>query len=100
MRTHDVRVALAGTAGWTVALIVLLIAGLPRDDRWWLWTCGAGIAIGLFGVWYIPRLQATRARQEAARIARADNVSLADRVAAEGAAPADPADRDSERRDG
>jgi predicted lysophospholipase L1 biosynthesis ABC-type transport system permease subunit len=70
MRTNDVRVAAAGTAGWTVALLVLLLADLPAEDRWWLWTCAVGIGIGLFGVWYIPRLQAGRAREEAERAAR------------------------------
>ncbi|GLZ05917.1 hypothetical protein Acsp03_33830 [Actinomadura sp. NBRC 104412] len=70
MRTHDVRIAAAGTAGWTVALVVLLIVDLPPSDRWWLWTCVAGIAIGVFGIWYIPRLQASRARQAEARAAR------------------------------
>src|SRR5690606_3924020 len=67
MKTNDVRIAAAGTAAWAVALVVLLIVGLPSDDRWWLWVCVAGIGIGLFGIWYIPRLQAARARQEAAR---------------------------------
>ena len=70
MRTNDVRVALAGTAGWAVALVVLLLAGLPEEDRWWLWVCGVGIVTGLFGAWYIPRLQAARERQAAERAAR------------------------------
>ncbi|TDC48010.1 DUF2530 domain-containing protein [Actinomadura sp. KC345] len=69
MQTNDVRIAAAGTAAWAVALVVLLIVGLPSEDRWWLWVCVAGIAIGLFAVWYVPRLQAGRARQEAARAA-------------------------------
>jgi H+/Cl- antiporter ClcA len=64
MRTNDVRIAAAGTAAWTVALVVLLIVRLPSDDHWWLWVCVAGIAIGLFAMWYTPRLQAGRARQE------------------------------------
>ncbi|MFB4296453.1 DUF2530 domain-containing protein [Actinomadura sp. NTSP31] len=72
MRTNDVRVALMGTAAWAVALVVLLIAGTPSGDRWWLWVCVTGVVTGLFGVWYIPRLQAGRERQEAARAARRD----------------------------
>ncbi|MFF5264912.1 DUF2530 domain-containing protein [Actinomadura viridis] len=63
MQTNDVGVALAGTAGWALTLVVLLIADLPRADRWWLWVCAAGIVIGLFGAWYIPRLQAARAKE-------------------------------------
>ncbi|GGQ45140.1 putative lysophospholipase L1 biosynthesis ABC-type transport system permease subunit [Actinomadura coerulea] len=70
MQTNDVRVAAAGTAAWAVALVVLLIVGLPPQDRWWLWVCCAGIGIGLFATWYVPRLQAGRARQEAERAAR------------------------------
>ncbi|MFI0351645.1 DUF2530 domain-containing protein [Actinomadura sp. 9N407] len=65
--TNDVRIAAAGTVGWAIALIVLLIAGLSEQHQWWLWVCVAGIVIGLFGVWYVPRLQAGRQRQEAAR---------------------------------
>jgi H+/Cl- antiporter ClcA len=70
MRTNDVRVALAGTAAWAVALVVLLVAGTPSGDRWWLWVCVTGVVTGLFGVWYIPRLQAGRERLEASRAAR------------------------------
>ncbi|WP_433466778.1 DUF2530 domain-containing protein [Spirillospora sp. CA-128828] len=70
MQTNDVRIAAAGTAAWAVALVVLLIVGLPSDDRWWLWVCGAGVVIGLFAMWYTPRLQAGRARQEADRAAK------------------------------
>ncbi|WP_433476810.1 DUF2530 domain-containing protein [Spirillospora sp. CA-142024] len=70
MQTNDVRIAAAGTAAWAVALVVLLIVGLPSGDRWWLWVCGAGVAIGLFAMWYTPRLQAGRARQEADRAAK------------------------------
>jgi len=70
MQTNDVHIAAAGTVAWAIALVVLLIVGLPSADRWWLWTCVAGIGIGLFAVWYVPRLQTRRARQEAARAAQ------------------------------
>lgn len=72
MRTNDVRIAAAGTAAWAVAFVVLLAVGLPSDDRWWLWVCATGTASGVFGVWYIPRLQSRRADQEAARAAKRD----------------------------
>jgi hypothetical protein len=36
------------TAGWAVALVVLLIV--------------RGVAFGLFGLWYVPRLKRGRAR--------------------------------------
>jgi hypothetical protein len=55
------------SAGWAVALVVLLIL---RDDlapasRWWIWTCAVGLGLGLFGFFYVPRLK--RARDRAAR---------------------------------
>jgi hypothetical protein len=65
IQTNDVLIAVVGTGAWSVALVVLLLVGLPEADRWWLWVCVAGIAIGLFGVWYIPRLQRSRAAIEA-----------------------------------
>ncbi|MEU6041653.1 DUF2530 domain-containing protein [Actinomadura sp. NPDC047616] len=64
LETNDVRVAVAGTAAWAVALVVLLIVGLPDERQWWLWVCVAGIVTGLFGVWYIPRLHRARVRQQ------------------------------------
>ena len=41
------------TSGWAVALVVLLIVrdALPADSRWWLWTCLAGLVMGLFALW-------------------------------------------------
>ncbi|TDD61245.1 DUF2530 domain-containing protein [Actinomadura darangshiensis] len=70
IESNDVHASAAGAIAFAVALVVLLIVGLPSDDRWWLWVCGVGIVIGLFGMWYIPRLQAGRARQEADRAAK------------------------------
>ncbi len=52
------------TAGWVVALVVLLIVrdSLPPGQRWWIWTCACGVAFGLFAMWYVPRLKRGRAR--------------------------------------
>ena len=52
-----------GTAGWVIALVVLLIVRehLPADARWWIWTCVSGLVLGLFGLWYVPRLKRARA---------------------------------------
>ena len=50
------------TAGWAVALVVLLIADLPADERWWRWTCATGLVMGLFGLWLVPWLKRARAR--------------------------------------
>jgi len=52
------------TAGWAVALVVMLILReqIPASERWWIWTCAAGLAIGLFGLFYIPRVKRARSR--------------------------------------
>jgi heme A synthase len=52
------------TAAWAVALIVLLAvrSQLPGQDRWWIWVAVAGVAEGLFGMWYVPVLKRSRAR--------------------------------------
>jgi hypothetical protein len=59
------------TAGWAVALVVvLLLTGLsvlPGRDRWWDWTCALGLVMGLFGLWYVPRLKRARAQTEQRR---------------------------------
>jgi Protein of unknown function (DUF2530) len=57
------------TAAWAVALVVLLFVrdSLPAGSRWWLWTCATGLAMGLFGLWYVPLLKRGRARAAAAR---------------------------------
>jgi hypothetical protein len=59
-------VTAAITLGWLVALVVLLSVGsvLPADVHWWIWTCVAGIAMGLFGLVYVPFLKRKRAGQE------------------------------------
>jgi len=65
------------TAGWAVALVVLLIVrgSLPTGDRWWIWTCVTGLVLGLFGYWYVPRLKRTRARKAEGQSAPRDNGS-------------------------
>ncbi|NKY96431.1 DUF2530 domain-containing protein [Nocardiopsis alborubida] len=63
----DYRVPAAiGTLAWTVALVVLIALGdgLPATERWWIGVCVTGIALGVFGFLYIPRL--LRRRSDAA----------------------------------
>lgn len=50
--------AAVGTLAWTAALVVLLAMGdgLPESERWWIGVCLTGIALGVFGFLYIPRL--------------------------------------------
>ncbi len=52
------------TAGWLVALIVLLIIRdqLAAADRWWIWVAVAGTALGVFGLAYVPYLKRSRSR--------------------------------------
>jgi hypothetical protein len=49
LQVDSVRVVLAGTALWAVALVVLLLLG-DRVDRVWTWTCVAGIALAGVGL--------------------------------------------------
>jgi hypothetical protein len=55
LRVDTVRVVLAGTAVWTIALVVLLLLG-DRVDRLWTWTCVAAIALAGLGL-FVMRLQ-------------------------------------------
>jgi hypothetical protein len=55
LQVDTVRVVLAGTAAWAVALVVLLLLG-DRVDRMWTWTCLAGIALAALGI-VVMRLQ-------------------------------------------
>jgi hypothetical protein len=61
IETNERLIGVLGTAAWAVAFVVLLLAGLPHEDRWWLWVCAAGVVIGLFALWYVPRLHRGRA---------------------------------------
>ena len=60
-----VRTVTVGTALFVVAFLALLpfTDELREQDRLWvLWTCGAGIALGLFGIHYCRRRAAALAR--------------------------------------
>ena len=62
LRVDTVRVVLAGTALWVVALVVLLVLG-DRVDRMWTWTCVAGIALAGVGLG-VMRLQGQIGRRD------------------------------------
>jgi hypothetical protein len=49
LQVDTLRVVLAGTALWAVALVVLLVLG-DRVDRMWTWTCVAGIGLAAIGI--------------------------------------------------
>jgi phosphate/sulfate permease len=67
------------TAGWAIALVVMLIARnhLAAADRWWVWVPVAGFCLGLFGLGYVPHLKRSRARaaerQQQRAAGQADN---------------------------
>jgi Protein of unknown function (DUF2530) len=65
----DRQVTAVITVGWAIALAVLLAVrhSLPVGARWWVWTCAFGLAMGLFGLWYVPFLKRHRARLAARR---------------------------------
>jgi hypothetical protein len=69
LEANDQLVLGVVSAGWAVALVVLLLVrgSLPADSRWWIWTCAAGVAMGLFGLAYVPRLKRKRAAAAARR---------------------------------
>ena len=58
VKTDDRKAMLVGTAGWLVALVVLLFFLGPliaSDNRWWLLTCAIGIGLGLLGLIHAHR---------------------------------------------
>jgi Protein of unknown function (DUF2530) len=65
----DRQVTAVITAGWAIAFAVVLVVrhSLPAGARWWVWTCAFGLAMGLFGLWYVPFLKRHRARLTARR---------------------------------
>ena len=69
------------TVGWAIAFAVVVTVrhSLPADAQWWVWTCAFGLAMGLFGLWYVPFLKRHRARL-AARRAQLDEASGPDGV--------------------
>jgi hypothetical protein len=62
LQVDTVRVVLAGTALWTVALVVLLVLG-DRVDRMWTWTCVVAIGLALLGLG-VMRWQGQMSRRE------------------------------------
>jgi amino acid transporter len=72
LQTNDVLITFIGTVAWAVALVVLLIVGLPGRDQWWLWVCVVGIVLGFFGMWYVPRIHRGRAAAAERRTADKD----------------------------
>jgi hypothetical protein len=60
---HDeVRAAVAGIVLWAIALVVLAVFfrhDLQRHHAtWWLWSCGLGLVLGLYGLRFALRRRA------------------------------------------
>lgn len=60
LQTNDQAAVLVGTGLWALALVVLLIFPPAPENSWWVWTCVAGIAGGLFGLWFVTRMKRRR----------------------------------------
>jgi hypothetical protein len=56
---QEVLAAAVGIVLWAIALIVLAVFfrhDLQRHDAtWWLWSCGLGIVLGLYGLRFAVR---------------------------------------------
>ncbi len=72
LEANDQLVTAVITGAWAVALVVVLILRdqIPPGSRWWIWTCVAGLCMGLFGLWYVPRMKKARARRAQRRAER------------------------------
>ena len=69
LEANDRRVTVVIMTGWAAALMVLLVLRdrIPPGQRWWIWTCATGLAMGGFGLWFVPHLKRSRAASTAAR---------------------------------
>jgi hypothetical protein len=66
LEANDRLVATVISAGWAIALIILLAvrAEIPASDRWWIWTCVTGVGLGIFGLRSRARAAERRARAD------------------------------------
>jgi hypothetical protein len=74
---NDQLITAVITAGWLIALVVVLVLGghLAPAQRWWIWVPVAGSALGVFGLGFVPWLKRSRRRgAERHSARRADQV--------------------------
>ena len=59
---HEVEVVLVGMALWALAFVILVVFfrhDLHRHHAtWWLWACGIGEVLGLYGLRFALRRRA------------------------------------------
>jgi hypothetical protein len=79
LEANDQLVTVVITAGWAIALAVLLIvhSDIPPRERWWIWTAVAGLGMGIFALFYVPHLKRSRARTAQRRADRAGGEAAA-----------------------
>ncbi|MET8145178.1 DUF2530 domain-containing protein [Sphaerisporangium sp. NPDC005288] len=80
LETKDAVTIIAGTGLWVVALVVLLILRPSPDHQWWIWTCVAGVGLGIFGYWFVRRRDRRAARAETAPDGARDDASVPGRT--------------------
>jgi hypothetical protein len=66
-----IKAVAVGTVAWSIAFVVLALFKDRLDDAnrgWWLWTCLAGVGLGLLGLEYCRKrrdtINALRERNE------------------------------------
>jgi Protein of unknown function (DUF2530) len=59
---NDRLITLVISAGWAVALIVLLAMRdqMPSAERWWIWVAATGLGLGIFALFFVPWLKRSR----------------------------------------
>lgn len=59
---NDRLITLVISAGWAVALIVLLAMHdqIPPAERWWTWVAATGLGLGIFALFFVPWLKRNR----------------------------------------
>lgn len=57
LSVDTMRVILAGTLGWAIALVATLaVPALHSGERsWWPWACVTGLMLGTIGLIYVRR---------------------------------------------